>query len=319
LKKTPTGDLTLGQRFVEALSAENIDRQCKHEIRQGRPYLTEAEVQIMFDANKKQGYPPSSLAQAKKILGIPEPQLPIQFVDWDHRPAVLIDGKAYAVLGPRDPWCMVDSADVAHTAGVMTEAAWRKEFQGGFGALDLSLIARARRQHIQYLNWHERPAVAVCGKAFAISSSPPWMWKSVDESDVTLRGIYMPERAWRRMFMGKFGRLALFRQENRPTDKEFDDAALAVVKAHRDHISRDPFTPARILHAAIMAAEPLPTPTGGSQPHTYPGVAALVMSHTLRDVADGDDEMLLWASDMEWGARSLIRLHLGWADDGVAN
>jgi hypothetical protein len=147
----------------------------------------------------------------------------MKFVDWDHRPAVLIDGKAYAVLGPRDPRCMVDSLDVAHTARVMTEAAWRKEFEGPFGSLDLSLIARARREHIQFVNWSQRPAVMVRGKAFAVSSAPPWMWTSVDPSAVIATGIFMSERAWRRMFMGKFGRLKLFRQENRPTDKEFDD------------------------------------------------------------------------------------------------
>jgi hypothetical protein len=68
-----------------------------------------------------------------------------------------------------------------------------------------------------------------------------------------------------------------------------------------------------------MRAEYLPTLTAGSQPHVYPGVAQLVMAHTLMAVAGGDAEMRLWASDIEWGARSLIRLHLGWEDDGVAN
>jgi hypothetical protein len=36
-------------------------------------------------------------------------------------------------------------------------------------------------------------------------------------------------------------------------------------------------------------------------------------------VAGDDAEMRLWAGDIEFGARSLIRLHLGWEDDGVAN
>jgi hypothetical protein len=70
---------------------------------------------------------------------------------------------------------------------------------------------------------------------------------------------------------------------------------------------------------AARAASSLPAPTAGSQPHTYPGVAALVMAHTLMAVADHDAEMRLWASDIEWGARSMIRLHLGREDDGVAN
>lgn len=89
-----------------------------------------------------------------------------------------------------------------------------------------------------------------------------------------------------------------------------------VAAAHKE---RDPWADARMLHAAHMAANPLPTPTGGSQPHVYPGVAELVMAHTLMAVAGDDAEMRLWASIIEWGARSMIRLHLGWEDDGVAN
>jgi hypothetical protein len=193
----------LMKHILGNLSAEGIERQRKHEYRQGYPQATEAEIQMLFDADKKRGSPPHSLAHAKQILGIPEPkpkpdyssiwmsamawaqmymtakwddtelalhasnmerkafeaiklgssdlpevekssQPPMKFVDWDNRPAVLVGDKAFAVLGPADPWCMVDSCDVAHTAGVTTEAAWRKKFEGMFGSLDLSLIARAR-------------------------------------------------------------------------------------------------------------------------------------------------------------------------------
>ena len=209
----------------------------------------------------------------------------MKFVDWDHRPAVLIDGKAYAVLGPADPWCMVDSADVAHTASVMSEAAWRAQFQGEFGPLDLNLIARARREHIQFVNWSQHPAVVVGGKAFAVSAAPPWMWKSVDPSPVIGSGIFMTERAWRRMFMGKFGRLKLFRQENKPTAKDFDDAA-------------------RALYAADLESKPTK--------YDFPGVAALVLSHTLQQVAKeiGDGQIMLWATDMEQRAWAVIRLYL---------
>jgi hypothetical protein len=50
------------------LSAEGIDRQIKHEFRQGYPKATEAEIQMLFDANKKAGSPPRSLEHAKRIL-----------------------------------------------------------------------------------------------------------------------------------------------------------------------------------------------------------------------------------------------------------
>jgi hypothetical protein len=50
------------------LSAEGIDRQCKHEFRQGYPKATDAEIEMLFQANKKAGYPPHNLEHAKLIL-----------------------------------------------------------------------------------------------------------------------------------------------------------------------------------------------------------------------------------------------------------
>jgi hypothetical protein len=91
---------------------------------------------------------------------------------------------------------------------------------------------------------------------------------------------------------------------------EMDARFLARLKKECDakvaaaHKGRDPFTRARILHAALMRVSSLPTPTAGSQPHSYPGVKALVMAHTLMAVAGDDAEMRLWASDIEWGARA---------------
>jgi hypothetical protein len=106
---------------------------------------------------------------------------------------------------------------------------------------------------------------------------------------------------------------------------EMDARFIARLGKERDekvaaaHKARDPLTRARIMHAHFMRVENLPTPTAGSQPHTYPGVKALVIAHTLMAVAGDDAEMRLWASDIEWDARSRIRWHLGWEDDGMAN
>jgi hypothetical protein len=73
------------------------------------------------------------------------------------------------------------------------------------------------------------------------------------------------------------------------------------------------------MHAHLMRVENLPTLTAGLQPHSYPGVKALVFAHSLMAVAGDDAEMRLWAVDIEWGARSRIRTFLGWEDNGVAN
>jgi len=54
--------------FIAGLSAKGIDRQCRDEFRQGYPKATEAEIWMLFDANKKAGSPPDSLEHAKLIL-----------------------------------------------------------------------------------------------------------------------------------------------------------------------------------------------------------------------------------------------------------
>jgi hypothetical protein len=66
---------------------------------------------------------------------------PIVFVVWERRPAVLVGGKAFAVLKPGGPWVSVDELDVAHTAAVMPEAAWREYFYVNTTSSD-RLVAR---------------------------------------------------------------------------------------------------------------------------------------------------------------------------------
>jgi hypothetical protein len=127
---TKTGD-TFEERFIAAVAAaESADRQTKHEIRQGYPLATEAEVDMMLRAFKKHGSLPHSLAHAKQILASPI------FCNWDWRPAVLVGDEAFAVLEPGGPWVSVDEFDVRHTGGVLTEEAWRRTFIREFGPLD---------------------------------------------------------------------------------------------------------------------------------------------------------------------------------------
>jgi hypothetical protein len=128
--------------------------------------------------------------------------------------------------------------------------------------------------------------VVVNGKAFAVlAQGAPGVWKRVDRSAVIGRGIFMTERAWRRMFMGRYGLLKLFHQEPWPTAKEFDDAA-------------------RRLYAADLESKPTK--------YGFPGVAALFLSRTLQQVAEniGDGQLMLYAADMERRARGVIELYL---------
>jgi hypothetical protein len=61
----------------------------------------------------------------------------IVFVTWDHRPAILVDGKAFAILKPNGLWEPADRSDVWSTAGVLSETAWRNRFAGKLGSLHL--------------------------------------------------------------------------------------------------------------------------------------------------------------------------------------
>jgi hypothetical protein len=54
--------------FIAGLSKESIDRQKKHEWRQGYTLATDEEIKLLFDADKKAGYPPWSLAHARRIM-----------------------------------------------------------------------------------------------------------------------------------------------------------------------------------------------------------------------------------------------------------
>jgi hypothetical protein len=60
----------------------------------------------------------------------------MRFFDWDHRPAVVVGGKAFAVLSPGAAWTSVDEFDVTHTAADLSEEAWRRTFIREFGPLD---------------------------------------------------------------------------------------------------------------------------------------------------------------------------------------
>jgi hypothetical protein len=64
----------------------------------------------------------------------------MKFVDWDHRPAVLIGDKAFAVLRPGAAWVPVDRDDVWYTAAGLSEAAWRKRFMEKFSCRPLILV-----------------------------------------------------------------------------------------------------------------------------------------------------------------------------------
>ncbi|MGO4574118.1 hypothetical protein [Microvirga sp. 2TAF3] len=83
----------------------------------------------------------------------------LTLVNWDWRPAVLTPGwphEAFAVLTPEGPWVKVDELDVAETAGVLTEDAWRATFEGKFGKLDLSTLPLKIAPYVAALAEHHR-------------------------------------------------------------------------------------------------------------------------------------------------------------------
>jgi hypothetical protein len=64
----------------------------------------------------------------------------MRFFDWDHRPAVLVGGKAFAVLRPGAAWILVDEFDVRQTSADLELEVWRKRFLGKFSCHPLVLV-----------------------------------------------------------------------------------------------------------------------------------------------------------------------------------
>jgi hypothetical protein len=75
------------------------------------------------------------------------------FVDWDHRPAIIGVGGAYAMLKPNTAWVRVSAADVGNSAGILDEKEWRERFEGDFGKLDLPLDLADTPSNVP---WHWR-------------------------------------------------------------------------------------------------------------------------------------------------------------------
>ena len=74
------------------------------------------------------------------------------FVDWDHRPAIIGVGGAYAMLKPNTPWVRVSAADVGNSAGIFDEKEWRERF-AEFGRLDPPLELANTPSNVP---WHWR-------------------------------------------------------------------------------------------------------------------------------------------------------------------
>jgi len=53
---------------LAGLSKEGIEKQIRHEFRQGYPTATEAEISLLFDADRKNGSPPWNLRHAREIM-----------------------------------------------------------------------------------------------------------------------------------------------------------------------------------------------------------------------------------------------------------
>lgn len=64
----------------------------------------------------------------------------MRFLDWDHRPALVVGGKAYAVLRPGRAWILVDEFDVRQTSADLDLAAWRERFARKFSCRPLVLL-----------------------------------------------------------------------------------------------------------------------------------------------------------------------------------
>ena len=172
---------------------------------------------------------------------------------------------------------------------------------------------------IKFVDWDNRPAVQVGDKAFVVLK-PGEAWVPVDRSDLRETGGVMSEVAWRKRFTGEFGHLDVLRwrpearQAQKPDYSSIWLSELAWAQKYQRAAWED--TPLA-LHATLrehQAFKLLADLPNADKPCVlgFPGVAALNLSRTLRqvgaDMADG--QLMEYGADMERRARAVIGHHL---------
>jgi hypothetical protein len=113
----------------------------------------------------------------------------MKFVDWDHRPAVLVGDKAFAVLRPGAPWVSVDEWDVGQTGAELSEDAWRKFFRS-FDPLDLSKIPEI----LGIPEPKQKPGYPSVG-ALVMARAQKRLAEDCDDADLALHAIKLERRA----------------------------------------------------------------------------------------------------------------------------
>jgi hypothetical protein len=110
----------------------------------------------------------------------------MKFVDWDHRPAVLLDGDtAFAVLRPGAAWTSVDASDVGHTGADLSETAWRRMFEGKFGSLV----------------WPPAPGYSSVGALVMAQAQKPTA-KDFDDAALAVHASYLKHKALQAIKLG---------------------------------------------------------------------------------------------------------------------
>jgi hypothetical protein len=100
------------------------------------------------------------------------------FVEWRHHvPAVLIDGMAFVVVEPGDPWERVDRHDV-FGAAFLSQDEWRRDFHS-YAPLDL----RELRAKVAAIHREERPRKE---RPLALAKTLAWVAEEIGDCEMGL-------------------------------------------------------------------------------------------------------------------------------------
>lgn len=253
---TKKDDKTSGlvEAFLGGPSEAGIREQRKHEIRLGRPDLTEAEAELMFQASlKNNNYPPPSLAHPKEMLGIETPKRL-------SRPS----GETLKTL-----WLI----GIALAEGMK---------QGPAKAAELANLVAERRE------------------------------REANEQEAKERGSEEDESPSKTKPTPDYSANSEWGRDDRETEQPLGAIARAVKQLAAERKAREAKEQEeREAKAAPPSADALEWKVhrGG-----LPGVMALVLSRTLRQVAGNDRHMAQWAADVEKRARAVILIYLSRMD-----
>ena len=134
----------------------------------------------------------------------------VAYINWDGRPALIADGRAWAMLEGDDDWREIDCFEVSDFGHVRSEIAFKQMF-GRLPPLPSAFVEclGARFTYsvwddemldVCHFDWQGRPAIVTGTRAWSVLPNRGPFWHEVDVSEVWAHGLLEPKERFERLF-----------------------------------------------------------------------------------------------------------------------